>query len=74
MNGPFMRMAWPAFIAACVLELVVFALVDPIDLAWTGEPLGLSRLAVYSAGFFMFWTVSALGCALSVLLGRHPAD
>ena len=35
-----MWIAWPAFLSACVLELVVFAAVDPNDLQWVGQPLG----------------------------------
>ena len=66
--------AWPAFIAACLLEVAVFALVDPQDLHWTGQPLGWSRLGVYSAGFFVFWAISLVGCALAVLLARPAAD
>ena len=35
-----MWIAWPAFLSACVHELVVFAAVDPNDLQWVGQPLG----------------------------------
>lgn len=73
MGRAFLGIAWPAFIAACLLELVVFALVDPQDLHWTGQPLGWSRIGVYSAAFFVFWAISLLGCALAVLLARPAA-
>ncbi len=73
MSRTIMGLAWPAFIAACLLELVVFAMVDPHDVRWTGQPLGLSRMGVYTAGFFVFWAVSAVGCALTALLAR-PSD
>lgn len=69
----FLGLAWPAFIAACILELVVFALVDPHDLHWAGEPLALSRNGVYTAGFFVFWVVTGLGCALTSLLAKSAA-
>jgi hypothetical protein len=71
MSRIIMGVAWPAFIAACLLELLVFALVDPQDLHWSGQPLGLSRMGVYSAGFFLFWAVSSVGCALTALLARR---
>lgn len=71
MSRIVMGLAWPAFIAACLMELLVFALVDPQDLHWSGQPLGLSRMGVYSAGFFLFWAVSSVGCALTVLLVRQ---
>ena len=44
--------AWPGFLAACLLELVVFAFADPADLHWSGHALELSRQAVYTAAFF----------------------
>ena len=64
-----MRAAWPAFMAACVLELIVFALVDPNDLHWAGDALELSRQAVYTAAFFAFWAISAVACTVTVVLG-----
>jgi hypothetical protein len=73
MSRTVMGLAWPAFIAACLLELVVFAVVDPHDVHWSGEPVGLSRLGVYTAGFFVFWAVSAVGCGLTALLARSAA-
>lgn len=65
--------AWPAFLAACVLELVVFAFVDP-ELQWSGRDLGWSRQAVYTASFFVFWAVSLGACALTTLLRLAPAE
>ena len=68
------RVAWPAFLAACLLELLVFALVDPLELAWAGHPLGLGRQAVYTVGFFAFWAIALAACALTVLLDRTPGQ
>lgn len=68
MRRTVMGLAWPAFIAACLLELVVFAMVDPHDVQWSGQPLTLTRMGVYSASFFVFWALSAVGCALTLLL------
>lgn len=73
MNRTVMGLAWPAFIAACLLELVVFAVVDPHDVRWSGQPIGLSPMGVYTAGFFVFWAVSAVGCALTAMLARSAA-
>ena len=69
-----MWIIWPAFLTACVLELLVFALVDPQDLHWAGQPLGLSRQGVYSAAFFVFWAVCAGACSLTALLGKAPDE
>lgn len=74
MGTRLMWIAWPAFLAACVLELVVFALVDPAELAWAGEPLHWSRQAVHTAAFFIFWGVCLAACALTTLLRIAPQD
>lgn len=63
--------AWPAFLGAGVLEMAVFAFVDPATLSLPGgEALGLSATAVYSLAFFVFWAAAAAACALTVLLAR----
>lgn len=69
-----MWIAWPAFMAACVLELMVFAVVDPLELQWSGHALGWSRQAVYTGAFFAFWIVSMGACALTTLLRMDPAE
>jgi hypothetical protein len=66
---------WPAFLMAGVLEMVVFALVDPGDLRWFGgAALDLDARTVYSLAFFVFWAVIALGGALTVLLCSGSDD
>lgn len=64
----WMGIAWPAFLLAAVLEMVVFAMVDPGDLHWFGQPLDWSRQAVYTVAFFAFWGVTAVSSALTALL------
>lgn len=67
----WMGIAWPAFLLAAVLEMLVFAMVDPSDLhGFGGQPLDWSRQAVYTVAFFVFWGVTAASSALSVLLTR----
>ena len=62
------RAAWPAFLMASVLELVVFAMVDPADVQWMGHPLEISRSSVYSLGFFLFWGICFFGNVLMMFL------
>ena len=64
-----MLVVWPAFLAACLLELAVFAVVDPLDLRWAGEALAWSRPAIHTAAFFIFWAAASAACSLSALLG-----
>ncbi|MDO9507420.1 hypothetical protein [Hydrogenophaga sp.] len=69
-----MVIAWPAFLVAAVLEMVVFALVDPGDLHWFGAPLALSREAVYTLAFFVFWGLTMVSSALTTLLTLPPSE
>jgi hypothetical protein len=69
-----MRIAWPAFLVAAVLEMIVFALVDPSALHWFGFPLALSREAVYTLGFFVFWGLTMASSALTTLLALPASE
>ena len=69
-----MSIAWPAFLVAAVLEMVVFALVDPGDLHWFGSPLALSREAVYTLAFFVFWGLTMVSSALTTLLSLPASE
>jgi hypothetical protein len=69
-----MWIAWPAFLVAGVLEMIVFAMVDPSDLHWFGQPLSLSRQAVYTLAFFVFWGVTMASSALTTLLALSPFE
>jgi hypothetical protein len=70
----WMWVVWPAFLMAGVLEVLVFALVDPHDLHWFGQPLALSRQAVYTLAFVVFWVVTATSSALTILLSMPAAE
>jgi hypothetical protein len=61
---------WPSFLVAAAAEVVFFALFDPGELTFFGQPLELSRTAVYSIGFFLFWGFAAVSSWLSLYLGR----
>lgn len=69
-----MWIVWPAFLMAGVLEVLVFALVDPQDLHWLSSPLEISREGVYTAAFFVFWIVTAASGALTTLLAMSPFE
>lgn len=47
-----MWIAWPAFLMAGVMEMVVFAFVDPEALQWFDQPVNLSREGVYTPSRF----------------------
>lgn len=70
----WMWIAWPAFLVAGVLEMLVFAMVDPEDLHWFGRPLELSRQGVYTLAFFVFWFMTMASSALTTLLSISPFE
>jgi len=74
MASRWMCIAWPGFLAACVLELLVFAVIDPAELAWGGQPLGWTRQGAYAIAFFAFWLVASGACAMSSLLRKSAAE
>lgn len=74
MKQRLMWIVWPSFLMAAILELVVFAFVDPQDLHWLHGPMEISRQAAYTAGFFLFWAVTAVSGALTTLLSMSPFE
>ena len=68
-----MAVAWSSFLTAGVLELLVFAVVDPADLRWFGAvPVQLPAEGIYTLSFLIFWGVAALGASLTLLLVSLP--
>jgi hypothetical protein len=64
---------WPAFVMAGVLEMLVFAVLDPEGMHWFGgDPVDWSRSAVYSVTFLIFWGVIATSAAITQLLETTP--
>ena len=70
-----LQILWPAFMVAGVLEMLVFAVVDPADLRWFGGPsIGWSTQAVYTVTFLLFWALISTAGAMTVLLSLEPDD
>lgn len=70
-----------SFFTAALGETVFFAIIDPQQLYLLGEPVEWSRIAIYSVGFFMFWSLTALTGALvawllkpGVAVNREPVQ
>lgn len=61
----FMIILWPSFLMAGLASAVIFALIDPLDVAIFGY-IRPGREWLYAAGFFLFWVVTALSSTLSV--------
>jgi len=73
-TGKWMAVVWPAFLAASVLEIAVFAFIDPHDLHWHDAALPLSRQGIYTLAFFVFWAVTLASSALTALLNMSAAE
>lgn len=57
-----------------MLEILVFGMVDPQDLRWLGAPIELSRLGIYTLGFFVFWALAMVSSGLTTLLAMSPFE
>lgn len=65
---------WPSFIVGGIGEVLFFTVFDPQELFLFGEPTSLSRLAVYSIGFFLCWAFAAASSAFTCFLQRGSAE
>ena len=64
---------WVSFVTACVATALFFATFDPLDIiAQTTFPLDWNRTECYSAGFFLFWTLTASTGAMVAWLVNTP--
>jgi hypothetical protein len=62
---------WPSFLAASFATMVFFAMIDPESLLLAMVvPVDLSRIGVYSIGFFFFWLICSLSSLLTTWLIR----
>lgn len=69
----WMWIGWPAFVAAGVMEMLVFAAFDPHDMLWMGQTVELSRTAIYTLAFFAFWAVFAVAGWMTMVLALPSA-
>ena len=69
-----MWIGWPAFLAAGVMEVLVFAAFDPLDLHWLSHSADFSRTAIYTVAFFMFWAIFAAAGYMTMLLAMSPKE
>ncbi len=61
---------WPSFIVGGIGEVLFFTVFDPKELYLFGEASSMSRLAVYSVGFFLCWAFAAASSAFTCFLQR----
>jgi len=62
---------WPSFVMAAFATIFFFTIFDPEELALVKGWTELSRMAGYSIGFFLFWLLTSISCALTCFF-RKP--
>ncbi|HEX2830544.1 MAG TPA: hypothetical protein VHP37_29675 [Burkholderiales bacterium] len=65
---------WPSFLVGGAAEALFFTLFDPMSLEILGNPVSLTRTAIYTLGFFGFWSLAAASSALTCFLQRSSVD
>ena len=64
---------WPSFLTAGIATILFFTAFDPqVILAVSGYG-EISRLGGYTIGFFLFWLLTSVSCALTCYFQR-PCD
>lgn len=61
---------WPSFITASLATIIFFTLFDPVELAQLLGIDNFDRLAGYTFGFFAFWLLTSIACALTCYFRR----
>ena len=64
---------WPSFIVADLGTILLFSLLDPVELRFVG-PLELERNAGYTIGFFFLWALGAGSSAFTCWLQRRADE
>ena len=73
MKRTVLLVAWPSFLVAGLLEMLVFSAAHPADLRGFGGTLAeMSATGVYTLAFFGFWLVAAMGSGLTLMLSQPP--
>lgn len=66
-----MVILWPSFLIAGVASAIVFAFIDPLDVAIFGY-IRPAREWLYAIGFFLFWVMAGLSSTLSIVMSPEP--
>ena len=61
---------WLSFLMAGIATGVFFSAIDPLELKYCVDFPEVSRTAAYSIGFFLFWLLTSVTCALTCYFQR----
>lgn len=74
---------WPSFLTASLATIIFFVIFDPNDLGMIAGAPEIDRIGGYTIGFFFFWMITSIGCALTCyfrkpcpprIVNDHPED
>lgn len=66
--------AWVGFLTACLLEALVFSVVDPGEVHWSGQMPQPTRQGIYTMAFFCFWLISTLSARVVLWLAESRSE
>lgn len=69
-----MQVMWPSFLGAAIAVGVFFSAIDPQELNLVGMRLADSRAGAYTVGFFVFWLIFAVACAVTWFLASTDTE
>lgn len=66
----FFLIAWPSALGAALMEMLVFSILDPMEIPSISNAMTLSTQGVYSMAFFVFWAAISFACTLTLFLAQ----
>ena len=61
---------WPSFLTASAATIIFFTLFDPVELSHMAGGPEVTRIGGYTIGFFAFWLLTSISCALTCYFRR----
>jgi hypothetical protein len=66
----FFLIAWPSALGAALMEMLVFSVLDPMNIPSIEHAAGVSSQGVYTLAFFVFWAAISFACTLTLFLAQ----
>lgn len=66
----FFLIVWPSALGAALMEMLVFSVLDPMEIPSVEHALGVSSQGVYTMAFFAFWAAISFACTLTLFLAQ----
>jgi len=69
-----LQILWPAFLVAGVIEMLLFASIEPGEVRWFGFLLGWEPVTIHSIVFLLLWLLVSGASAMTVLLQQTAEE